>query len=33
MDLQAALERAQAIAITPPPLQGLVGRPMTLVLK
>jgi uncharacterized protein (TIGR01244 family) len=28
--LEAALERGEAIAIDPPPLQGLLGRPLTL---
>jgi uncharacterized protein (TIGR01244 family) len=30
-DLPAALERGEAIAIKPPPLQGLLDRPLTLV--
>lgn len=30
-DIAAALDRGEAIAISPPPLQGLIGRPLTLV--
>ena len=30
-DIAAALDRGEAIAISPPPLQGLLGRPLTLV--
>jgi uncharacterized protein (TIGR01244 family) len=29
----AALDRGEAIAISPPPLQGLLGRPLTLVFE
>lgn len=29
--LDAALERGEAVAISPPPLEGLLGRPLTLV--
>ncbi|MEJ2581232.1 MAG: sulfur transferase domain-containing protein [Acidobacteriota bacterium] len=32
-DLAAALDRGQAIAISPPPLQGLLGKPLTLVFE
>lgn len=31
LPLDAALERGEAIAINPPPLEGLLGRPLTLV--
>lgn len=31
VEFAAALDRGEAIAITPPPLQGLLGRPLTLV--
>ncbi|MCG6949770.1 MAG: hypothetical protein LJE93_12735 [Acidobacteria bacterium] len=32
-DLAAALDRGEAIAISPPPLQGLLGKPLTLVFE
>ena len=32
-DFAAALDRGEAIAISPPPLQGLLGRPLTLVFE
>jgi uncharacterized protein (TIGR01244 family) len=31
LPLESALERGEAIAINPPPLEGLLGRPLTLV--